>query len=84
MLEHTGVCGASPLFQPHLGTLPRAPTYTAALPAPSPQATMNHRVRTSAPDPSWQPGYKELHSPKAPQNGARNQALSFSVKKTRP
>lgn len=46
VLEHTGVRGASLLFQPHLGTLPRAPTYAAALPAPSPQATMNHRVRT--------------------------------------
>lgn len=31
--------------------------------------------------PSWQPGYKKLKSPNAPQNGAKNQALSFSVKK---
>lgn len=31
--------------------------------------------------PSWQPDYKKLKSPNAPQNGAKNQALSFSVKK---
>lgn len=31
--------------------------------------------------PSWHPGYTELKSPSTPQNGTRNQALSFSVKK---
>lgn len=73
------MAGASPSFQ--LRPPFRAPTCTAAFPAPSPRAGTNHRVGTSAPSPSWQPGYKDLNSPEAPQNGARNQALSFSVKK---
>ena len=73
------MAGASPSFQ--LRSPCRAPTCTAAFPATSPRAGTNYRVGTSAPSPSWQPGYKDLNSPEAPQNGARNQALSFSVKK---